>query len=257
MRRRDKVVGPAELDPRRHADRGHVEAPRLDESEHVVDPAVHAGRESVERAGRPRLTGVSPFAPSRPRTAHRCRPGSRPGRQPGDQASSSRSRSAIARIGFSPSIAAVNSSMLPWVMPSSQSRPFGRIRSDGNLREAANDAVGHQRGRCQAVWAAARATRDDEPVDPERVSNGFDVADHICDRAALMPRGLAVTGPVIGDPAQSMALVDGGVFPVRDAPARRAVHCDQRQTVRVAPLSNGQSPAVRCLGCGARDARAC
>ena len=116
----------------------------------------------------------------------------------------------MARIGGSPCIAAVNSSMCPASCPRA-SRVLCRIRRDRDLREAADDAVGHEGGRREAVRAAAGATRDDEAIDPERLRDGFHVTYGISDRAALVARGLAITRTVVGDPPQAVAGVDGGI----------------------------------------------
>ena len=151
VRRRDERVGTTVLEQDGHPDRGHVEAPWLDEREHVVDPAVRRPARARSPAGWRFGDGASPSGPCPPRTSRRCRQGSRSARRQSRCSVVARSRAATARIASSPATAASNSSTLPSVIPASQSSPsasYGAIETSARQRSTRSPSRAAQARAC-------------------------------------------------------------------------------------------------------------
>ena len=92
--------------------------------------------------------------------------------------------------------------------------------------------------------ATARPTAHEEPVDPESLGDLLDVGDEVGHTAVAQSRRLPVAGSVKGEPSEPVAPVDRRVLPPADAPSGRPVDREQRQALRVAPLGDGERPAV-------------
>ena len=93
--------------------------------------------------------------------------------------------------------------------------------------------------------AAARATRDDEAAQAERIGDRDDVRDEVGDDAARPARRFAVPRPVDGEAADAVAGVDGRVEPPADPAAGGPVDHEARDAGGIAPLRDGERAPVR------------
>ena len=242
VRHRHETVVLSVQEERRPVDRAEVEAPRLEEGEVVVEPAVDAGLEAVrvrleqELGERARQDGAILVSQQR--------------RHDGDQLVGGRGEhrlGLVLEVGPQRGLALEHLAELDVVLLAHALEKVEAVgvvwRDRGEARDGREPLVA-EGGAGEHVWPAAGDPPAAIALQAEVVGDRADVGSCSRDRAPRVPRRTAVARTVVAEQSDSLLVGELDVHLVEEARRGRSVLHEDRQSVWIAVLVHAECPAV-------------